>query len=220
MIAGEPTGDESVPPAVRALADGRPVRAVWHNEVGGLTFQLGRGPDRRFVKWAPDGSGPDLSREADRLRWASRYTPVPGVWAGGRGDGGHWLLTAGLPGDSAVSARGKRDPRAAVTAIGHGLRRLHDALPVADCPYSWSVSDRRAVIDRMHIADQLDPTRWNGDHAGLDVSSALAELAEPPPVERLVVCHGDACAPNTLLDHTGGWSGHVDFGALGVADRW
>jgi kanamycin kinase len=22
------------------------------------------------------------------------------------------------------------------------------------------------------------------------------------------------------LDHTGAWSGHVDFGALGVADRW
>ncbi len=27
-------------------------------------------------------------------------------------------------------------------------------------------------------------------------------------MDRLVVCHGDACAPNTLL------------GALGVADRW
>jgi kanamycin kinase len=32
--------------------------------------------------------------------------------------------------------------------------------------------------------------------------------------------HGDACAPNTLISHDGHCSGHVDFGALGTADRW
>lgn len=45
-------------------------------------------------------------------------------------------------------------------------------------------------------------------------------LRTPPPVDRLVVCHGDACAPNTLVTDAGTWSGHVDLGALGVGDRW
>ncbi len=45
-------------------------------------------------------------------------------------------------------------------------------------------------------------------------------LADTPPVDRLVVCHGDACAPNTLIDDDGRCSGHVDLDALGVADRW
>ncbi|TKZ15004.1 hypothetical protein B7493_02545 [Mycobacterium tuberculosis variant bovis] len=47
-----------------------------------------------------------------------------------------------------------------------------------------------------------------------------AELGDSPPVDRLVVCHGDACSPNTILDDTGRCCGHVDFGNLGVADRW
>jgi kanamycin kinase len=34
------------------------------------------------------------------------------------------------------------------------------------------------------------------------------------------VCHGDACAPNTLIDDAGRCCGHVDLGDLGVADRW
>lgn len=36
----------------------------------------------------------------------------------------------------------------------------------------------------------------------------------------LVVCHGDPCAPNTIIGDDGRWSGHVDLGALGTADRW
>ena len=39
-------------------------------------------------------------------------------------------------------------------------------------------------------------------------------------MDEVVVCHGDACAPNTLITDDGRCSGHVDLGALGVADRW
>jgi kanamycin kinase len=66
-----------VPPPVLALADGDPLTPVWVNELGGITFAVGAGSERRFVKWAPDGSGLDLAAEAARLRWAVRYIPVP-----------------------------------------------------------------------------------------------------------------------------------------------
>ena len=65
-----------------------------------------------------------------------------------------------------------------------------------------------------------------GESAGhLGQSLWLREVAgredgPPPPVDRLVVCHGDPCVPNTLLDVDGTVTGHVDLGALGVADRW
>jgi kanamycin kinase len=70
------------------------------------------------------------------------------------------------------------------------------------------------------LSGQLDPTTWHGEHRDLTVDEALNRLAAIPPVDQAVVCHGDACAPNTLLTEKGRWSGHVDLGELGVADRW
>ena len=41
-----------------------------------------------------------------------------------------------------------------------------------------------------------------------------------PAIDDPVVVHGDACAPNTLVSPSGEWVGNVDFGDLGVGDRW
>lgn len=188
MIAGPPTVPVPVPASVRRLARAAEIRAVWRNELGGVTFQLGNGRGRRFVKWQPPGLPIDLAAEAARLSWAGKFTPVPPVLALGADEQGSWLMTEGLPGESAVTERWLAEPRAAVVAIGEGLRAFHEALPVAGCPFRWHP-------DREQPAPDVEP-------------------------EQRVVCHGDACAPNTLLDRTGRWTGHVDLGALGVGDRW
>jgi len=202
------------------LAAGRPVRPVWQNELGGLTFELGAGPERCFVKWAPATSGIDLAREAARLVWAAAFTPVPRVVTAGGDGAGAWLVTTALPGENAVTDRWKAEPAKAVCAIGCGLRAFHDALPVVDCPFSWSVEDRLADTQRRAAAGLIEPARWDPVHRPLGVRRALDLLADLPPVDKLVVCQGDACAPNTILTDDGRWSGHVDLGALGTADRW
>ncbi|MET4050652.1 MULTISPECIES: phosphotransferase [unclassified Rhodococcus (in: high G+C Gram-positive bacteria)] len=38
--------------------------------------------------------------------------------------------------------------------------------------------------------------------------------------KKTVVYHGDACAPNTLIDEAGPPCAHVDLGSMGVGDRW
>ncbi|MFD0525075.1 phosphotransferase [Paractinoplanes durhamensis] len=48
----------------------------------------------------------------------------------------------------------------------------------------------------------------------------LAPSRNPTPIDRLVVCHGDPCAPNTLIGDDGRWRAHVDMATMGVADRW
>ncbi len=156
-------------------------------------YKLG---SNRFLKWRPHASGVDLSAEAARMRWARTHVSVPRVLELDCDELGCWLLTEALEGESAVSPRWVAAPEIAVAAIGRGLRTLHDSLPVQQCPFSWSVEDR--------LRDAADP----------------AALGAHPPIDRLVVCHGDACSPNTILREDGSVSGLVDLGHLGVADRW
>jgi len=185
-----PDGDIAVPAVVRELAGPDDIEPVWSNELGGLTFRIG---EARYVKWTPVESSVDLEDERRRLDWVIRYSPVPRVIDTGSDATGSWMVTEALPWENAVADRWMEDPATAVRAAATGLRAFHDAVPVAQCPFDWSVVTR--------IGDRELP-------------------AESPAVDRLVVCHGDACMPNTLIADDGSWAAHVDMGSMGVADRW
>ncbi|MDP9841900.1 aminoglycoside 3'-phosphotransferase [Streptosporangium lutulentum] len=221
VISEIPTGPVAVPGVVTALAGDDTVTPVWHNALGGLTFRLDDGRDGiRYVKWIAAGTPEiDLPGEAERLVWARRWVTVPRVVEHGTDADGTWLVTAAVPGLSAVDPRWSVDPATAVAAIGRGLRLLHDALPVDRCPFDWGVDRRLARADER-IAGGEGPADRFPEHRRLETAEARARIGEPPAIDRLVVCHGDACVPNTLLHDDGTFAAHVDLGSLGVADRW
>jgi kanamycin kinase len=197
-----PASAVPIPDRVRELADGAALECVWVNEIGGLTFRAtpSSGPSR-YIKWAPLDDESSMRDEAERMRWAGRWARVPTVLDQGQDAGHEWLVTTALPGRSAVDPQWIARPETAVRAVGEGLRALHEALPVDECPWEWSVPSRMTSAAQRGIR--------------------LPEhLRTPPPVDRLVVCHADACCPNTLLDDDGQWLGHVDLGLLGTGDRW
>ncbi|SEH00005.1 kanamycin kinase [Nonomuraea solani] len=216
-----PTGPVTVPPVIAALARGAAVTPVWRNALGGLTFRLDDpGGGVRYAKWVAAGTPEiDLPAEAVRLAWAQRWVKVPPVLDHGTDGDGAWLVTEAVPGTSAVSPRWVTEPATAAAGIGRGLRLLHDALPAGECPFDWSVERRLPRADER-IADGEGPDDWSPEHRHLGVAEARARLGAPPPIDRLVVCHGDACVPNTLLHDDGTFAAHVDLGSLGVADRW
>lgn len=200
LAAQRPPADVARPEAVLALAAGRPTVPLWRNEAGGLAFRI-PGETPLVVKWNPSGSGESLADEAERMRWLTGRFPAPVPEACGADADGEWLVTQAIDARSAVDPRWLADPANAVRAIGIGLRRLHDELDASTCPFSWDVPERVAIMRRD----------------GVEVRAAHLE---PPPVDRLVVCHGDPCAPNTLVDDAGRFAAIVDVARLGVADRW
>lgn len=193
-----PQGPVEIPQRVSDLARGARLTPVWRNGIGGLTF---RTDDGRYIKWGPLDLEASMRDEAERMRWARRWITVPEVLDQGEDDAEEWFVTVALPARSAVDPRWAEHPEQAVRAVGEGLRALHDALPADECPWEWSVAARLA------------------NAATRDVR-VPAHLRDAPPIDRLVVCHGDACMPNTLLDDAGRPVGFVDLAALGTADRW
>ncbi|MGW8482932.1 phosphotransferase [Microbacterium sp. NPDC055903] len=190
--------DIEIPERVLDLARGARLAPVWRNGLGGLTF---RTDDGRYIKHGPHDLEANMRDEAERMRWAARWIAVPVVLEQGADADHEWLVTEAVEGSSAVDPRWSDDPATAVRAVGEGLRMLHEALPVPECPWSWGVEARRA----------------NAARRGVVIPDALGTV---PEIDRLVVCHGDACMPNTLLSANGAVTGHVDLAALGVADRW
>ncbi|MEU4365011.1 phosphotransferase [Promicromonospora sp. NPDC023987] len=211
-----------VPPVVSALASrlrsGATVIPVWRNEYGGLTVRLEAGCARRssYLKWVPDDAPcPDPLAEADRLVWAASFIPVPRVLDVGRDPDGSWLLTAavevgGTTAASAIEPRWRALAARSAIAVGVGLRRFHDALPTDTCPFVRTARTRVAVLSAAPTAPL----------SAADRTTTAVALGVPPPVDRAVVCHGDATVSNTLLDQAGRFAAHVDVGDLGVADRW
>jgi kanamycin kinase len=171
----------------------------------------------RFVKVASGDRYPTLAHERDRMIWAREQLPVPEVVDHGIAGGLEWLVTAKLPGRDATHH--VDDPEAIVRALGEGLRRFHEA-PIDGCPFDFTLD---AAIP--HCVERVDSgtETWDDLHEDFKdhtPQSALEELlATRPPSEDIVVCHGDYCFPNMLLED-GRVTGYIDLGELGLADRW
>lgn len=149
--------------------------------------------DDRFVKWNPRRTGIDLERECACLAWLAGRHPAPRVISCGRDTEDQWLVTSAVPGDCAVGDTWRARRPEAIRAIATGLRAIH-SIPIDDFPAEW-------------------PSQvWVGREP--------ASLGPRPPLDAPVLVHGDACAPNTLISPEGRWTGNVDFGDLGVGDRW
>lgn len=192
--------DYAIPEDVLEITGPGPV-PIWLNEMGGLTvrFSVGRGgaSRSRYLKRNELPNSEDLALEAEKLEWLNRRHPAPRVLDHVRGDGVEYLITEALPGTNAIDPLNVSAANRTITEIGRGLRMLHD-LPIDDCPWTWSIEERTELLD----------------------AEAAARLGPTPSIDRLVVSHGDPCAPNTLLGDDGRFIGHVDMQRLGVADRW
>ncbi|MGN7200390.1 APH(3') family aminoglycoside O-phosphotransferase [Arthrobacter sp. SAFR-044] len=167
-------------------------------------------------------AGYDLGAEAERLRWLAKVgIPTPEVVEYDVSDDCAWLVTTAIAGRSAAEHWPADQRTNVIDALADFTRTLHD-LPIEDCPYERNLAvimpaAEHAVRQHLVDLDRLDPA-----YVDWTPQQLLDELfATVPTSEDLVVCHGDLCLPNVLLDpDTLTITGLVDVGRLGRADRY
>lgn len=173
----------------------------------------------RFLKVRAVEEVPRLGAEAERLRWAREHLPVPKAVAFGTEDDVDWLLLEALPGRDAMDPAARARPEWLVPALAQGLRRFH-ATPVSACPFRLTVDEAIATVRQRVVLGRAEHGDLHAEFSHLSLDEAVVALKELAPTEEdLVVCHGDYCFPNVLVDDEG-VTGYLDLGELAVADRW
>ncbi|MGY0459208.1 APH(3') family aminoglycoside O-phosphotransferase [Kitasatospora sp. cg17-2] len=171
---------------------------------------------------APDGNPAlDLAAEADRLAWlADQGIPVPRIVDRGADADAVWLVTEAVPGVGAAEEWPAHRRPAVAAAIAGIARALHE-LPVDKCPFDRSLATAVPLAEQAVAYGLVDLENLEDEREGWSGERLLAELRRTRPAdEDLVVCHGDLCPNNVLIDpDTLTVTGLIDVGRLGRADR-
>ncbi len=211
-----------VPPGLKAEYAAFEWEVAYQYAQHSLVYRLSRyGSASLFLKLARVGHYPTLSGEGMRMRWARAHLPVPEVIDQGSENSVTWLVTTGLPGQDGTHADQLGRPTELARALARGLRRFHDAAPVQGCPFDFRLGPALEHVRSRLSSGLIDAARdFHAEFAHLTPAAAV-ELLEStrPDSEDLVVCHGDYCPPNILIEG-GQVTGYLDLGELGVADRW
>ena len=183
-----------IPKAVRHLLANDTIETVWRNELGGTTFKLTGRNGVRYLKWQDYSTLRSGRRHVNLHAEAERL-----AWA---------AQFAPVP--EVLEFSEVDDAAWLLTSGVQGLPAL---------PSHWETEPETAVsaiasgLRQLHDALPVETCPFLGgwaEHEGVEL----------PAPEQLVVCHGDPCVPNTLIDAAGKFVAHVDLGMLGVADRW
>jgi aminoglycoside 3'-phosphotransferase-2 len=197
------------PPHWRRHVEGKEVLFQTIGQSGAEVYRVG---ETLFIKSEPLGALGELPGEIARLRWlGDTGIPCPEIVDTAEHDGRAWLLMSAVPGTDLTTA--DHGPEVTSQIAGRALRVLHELDP-AGCPFDHRAEQRIALAKRRLEAglyDGADPAFATSDYAML--------FSTRPAHEDLVVTHGDACLPN-LLARDGAFTGFVDCGRLGVADRY
>lgn len=194
---------------------------MWEPVTGGESGDaVFRGPDG--ARYAKRGRPDQLVRERDRIQWLSAHgVPGPTVldW---RVDGDlAWLVTSAVRGVTADAVT-EAELLLAWPSITDAVRALHE-LPA--CPFNRDLARMFALAQDVVGRGAVNPEFLPVEQQDTSPAELLARLAADVDRwrarEELVVCHGDLCLPNIVLEPgTFAFAGFVDLGRLGLADRY
>ncbi|MGK9165061.1 APH(3'') family aminoglycoside O-phosphotransferase [Inquilinus limosus] len=206
------------------LPAGREWVPVRHGESGDRVYR--RSDGAAYAKISTGHGAALLDGERRRIDWLARFglgSPKVLDWVAS--DGAACLVMSAVPGVPASELTAPELVQA-WPSIAERIKALH-ALPAADCPFDRGLAAMVARAEDVVARDAVNPDFLAEEDREVPPPALLdrvrAELPQRLAQEQgdRVVCHGDACMPNLMIDpETLRCVGLIDLGRLGAADRY
>ncbi|MDQ8728993.1 APH(3'') family aminoglycoside O-phosphotransferase [Bradyrhizobium sp. LHD-71] len=179
-----------------------------------------------YAKLAPSTRSIDLAGERDRLTWLDvQAIACPKVIDWQEAEEGACLVMSAIPGIAAVELSAPELLKA-WPSMARQLGALHE-LAVDQCPFNRGLSLMFERAVSVVTRNEVNPDFLPDEDKDTPGSELLARIASEVPARRdqedadRVVCHGDPCMPNFVVDpQTLQCTGVIDLGRLGTADRY
>ncbi len=197
---------------------------VLTGESGTSVFR--RSDSAAYAKCVTTPGVQELDGERQRIDWLSSSDVAgPAVLSWAQSDLGACLIISAVPGIPATDLS-PPDLLEAWPSLVRTVRSLHK-LPLADGPFQRRLATMLDRAEDVVTRDAVSPEFLLPEQRQTAPADLLERLRAKVPdrvgqeAEDLVVCHGDACLPNFIVDpDTRQCTGLIDLGRLGIADRY
>ena len=164
---------------------------------------------------------PETDESVRMIRWMESRVPVPKVLYYGVEDGKSYLLMKRIPGHMACDEKQMQNREELHKLLSEALQLLWQT-DIADCPRVRTLEeDLRKARERVEqgLVDRESFRPMGFADESFDSPEALLQWLESHvPDFDPVLCHGDLCLPNVLMEE-GRVTGFIDLGAAAVYDR-
>ena len=190
-----------------------------HSDATVYKLEHPQNPDL-FLKIQRSSNLGSLRFDADKLEWLhKRGILVPQMLLFLEEDSFEYLLTTAISGRDASNLWKQEEIPVLLEVLATNLKQLH-ALEMTDCPFNQKLEVKIADAKSRVLENLVDETDFDDVRIGKTIPETFQELLETrPKSEDLVFAHGDYCLPNVMI-HKLEFSGFIDLGRAGIADRY
>lgn len=184
---------------------------------GDQVFLIEKGYQGRdiVVKIASDQ---EVIYEAENFEWLQQYTRVPRIYATGKVEQYYYVIMEKLPGVMMQEEFHTCSPEEIVVQYAKLLKQFH-SIESTGLPHNHSLKDKLVVAKRNVENNLVREQYFERELRHLSAREVYAQMLVYKSSEDLVLCHGDFCFPNIIINQHQ-LSGFIDIMGIGICDRY
>lgn len=161
----------------------------------------------------------EVYEEGVNYQWLQNKIKVPKIYFNVQEDGMYYLVMEKLPGVMFQELFQQYDTKEVVELYAKLLKEFH-AIDYHGLPYQHSLTDK-LLEAKYNVEHHLVRTQYfEREFQGKNAKHLYQRLCNIKVEESdLVLCHGDVCMPNIIMDQKE-LSGFIDISGIGVLDRY